>query len=295
MLENELRALQHLARSKDIPYSFDKIQWKVGNTYRIRIGHIYDLSKFWIINLEKELTLFQDFLNDFFTKNGAKYKMPKEVIEVNIYCIGFSDGGYYRGIIVNIPCIATARRTVLMFLFDFGFLVNITLDNLYFLPEKFYGTPRFAIRACLNRIQPRNGDAWTYNDVKRFNDLVSGKVLLCIVEYADLDYRTLYVNVGSVNEQSSQVNDIGEMFLSEKLARPITSRRSKREEPKAGFIPKTKYPWLYPSFDEIEQGTMPSSVYIMEMMKKCKSSQFLLRAYYDYVDPNDIEVVADST
>lgn len=191
--------LKHCDQSNhNIPYSFDKIVWKIGETYKIRIGNIYDPSKFWIVHYEKELTVFHKFINKFYNERGEDYRMPKEVIKRNRYCTVCTDGAYYRGVIVNIPSFTDVELKVVVFLFDFGFTTTVSLEDVFYLYEKLYKIPRFAIRACLTGIEPIDSDTWTSKAVEKFNELTIGKVLLCVLESKDVQMRIAYIRVGEV-------------------------------------------------------------------------------------------------
>lgn len=273
----------HCDASKfEIPYYYDRQNWKPGQTYKIRISSIYDPSKFWVVVKDRELDIFVKFLTDFYNKYGNCYKMSLNTVSRNIYCTVFTDNAFYRGIIINIPHSFSLEKKAVVFLFDFGYISTVNVEDLYYLAEKFYEVPRFAVRASLSYLQPHNNYIWSYELVKRFDELVSKKLLLCILECTDPNRKIIIIRIGNVNE-FSHVTDIGDILIREKLAEIIlTKQKSKKVNDNSRYAPKTKYPYLFPSFEAIESGIVPSSVYISELLGQCVPRDVLFKPYFKY-------------
>lgn len=262
-----------------VAHYYDQHIWKPGETYRIRVSNIYDISKFWIVLLEQELTLFQKFIHKFYTDKGEKYKIPTEQLHNKMYCVAFVEGSFYRGMIVDIPLFADSIQRAIVLLIDYGQVLAVKFEELYYFYDKFYQVPRFAVRACLSQIQPSNKDTWTSNVIHRFNELVSEKVLLCILESTDPVNKIVYITIGDVDQQS-EVHDIGDILLKENMAIPITAKKGSKR--KKRLVPVTKYPFLFPTFEAIEQGEMPSSAKIFDLLKHSRVSNDLLNSYYNF-------------
>ncbi|KAG5877949.1 hypothetical protein JTB14_001179 [Gonioctena quinquepunctata] len=144
-----------------------------------------------------------------------------------------------------------------------------------------FDVPQFAIRACLYGVEPYEGENWCSQVVNRFHYLTNGKVLLCVLEATDPSRRIVYIRVSSNVDDYFQVKDIGEMLINEKLLRKATLKSDKYQGA-SKMVPKTKYPYLFPSFESIENGMMPSSVYINELLKHCITSIILFKPYFTY-------------
>lgn len=263
-----------------VAHFYDKHTWKIGETYRIRVSHIYDVSKFWIVLLEQDLTLFQKFIHKFYTEKGEQYKIPSENLYKKMYCIVFIHGSFYRGMLTDIPIFTNTDQRAIVFLIDYGQVMPVAFQDLYYFYDKLYQVPRFAVRACLSQIQPCDGDTWTYNVIKRFNELVSQKILLCILESTDSINKIVYINIGDI-DQHSQVHDIGDILLNDKLAISITAKRNNINDK---LVPKTKYPFLFPTFEAIEQGEKPPFAKIFNLLKQSKASYNFLSSYYNFVE-----------
>lgn len=264
-----------------IAYFYDKNTWKIGETYRMRVSHIFDISKFWIVLLEQELTVFQKFINNIYLKNRDQYKMPPEKLHRNMYCVAFTDGSFFRGIIVDIPFLTSNVQKAMVFLIDFGQVVPVEFNEIYNFYEKFYQVPSFAVRACLSHIQPCDGNAWPIKSIQRFNELVCGKVLLCVLENTDSVNRVVYIRISDI-DQNSQVHDIGDILLKESLAIPITARIRRKKVRR--LKPICKYPYLFPTFEAIEQCDAPPNAKIFDLVKQSRGSFALLESYYGQND-----------
>ncbi|XP_057671107.1 uncharacterized protein LOC130902796 [Diorhabda carinulata] len=281
MGENKNFSSNHLDQSEyEIPYSYDKIKWKLGETYRIRVGNIYDPSKFWIVHFENELSLFFKYMNSYYETKKEEYRMRPASIKIKRYCAAFTDGAFYRGIIVDIPLFNKKEKQVVVFLFDFGFTNVVTIDNLYFLCEKMYSIPRYAIRARLHGLEPFKTDTWTNKSADTFKEMTQGKILLCVLTEIDPVLRTIFIRVMDV-PQFNKIVDIGQVLISEKLAKLTTSRKSKKHN-KSRLVSKVRYPYLFPSFEALENGNMPSTVFINESLKQCITSSILFKPYYNF-------------
>ncbi|KAJ8920422.1 hypothetical protein NQ315_005288 [Exocentrus adspersus] len=276
--------LSHCDQSKfEIPQYYDKEKWKSSETYRMRVSNIYDPSKFWIVIKEQELDIFQKYLNSFYTQHGSCYKIPMDALSKNMYCAAMADNSFFRGLIVNIPHSLSVQKTAVVFLFDFGYISLVNLEDLYYLSEDLYEIPQFSVRASLSGVQPFDNCIWDYNVVKRFYELVSGKILLCILECTDRSRKMIEIVIGSVNE-FSVVTDIGNVLIKEKLARSVFMKGTASDliTKNSRYVTKTKFPFLFPSIEAIEEGLVPPSVYTSELLNHCVARDVLYKPYFCY-------------
>ncbi|CAG9763781.1 unnamed protein product [Ceutorhynchus assimilis] len=160
-LENNSKSPTHIAtdwnfflnevlteRVQITPY-YDKEDWKIGEIYSMRVSHIYDPSHFWVVTKHLEMDLLHRYLNDFYSKHNNHYKLPEENLKLNLYCVVYTEGAYYRGILVKIPYMMKKKTWVFVYLLDFGFMSKVLPDNIYFMTKDMYSVKHFAIRACL--------------------------------------------------------------------------------------------------------------------------------------------------
>lgn len=263
-----------------IAYFFDQNNWKIGETYRMRVSHIFDLSKFWIVLLEQELTVFQKFLNSFYDKNKQQFQISvDEELRSKMYCVAFSDGGFYRGMILDIPLLTDTKQKAIVFLIDFGYIAPVQFEHLYHCYEKLYQVPSFAVRASLTQVQPCDSETWTGSVIQRFNELVYEKVLLCILENIDPINRVVYISIADV-DQYSQIHDIGDTLLNENLAVPLTTKRKAKKYRKLHAL--RNYSYQYPTFQAIEQSEQPPNAKVFELLKQSRAAVNLLASYYKF-------------
>lgn len=258
---------------------YDTHSWKIGETYRMRVSYIFDLSKFWVVLLEEELNIFQEYIHKFYVANGAQYKIEEKMFHKKMCCVVFTEGSFYRAKIVEIPVFIDGIQRVVVLLIDFGQIISVTINHLYHLHEKFY-IPCFAVRACLSQIQPScDSDRWSSKAIQRFNQLVSEKVLLCLLESTDHENKIINISIAEVDHQL-QVHDIRTSLVKERLAVSITTRRKKWKTNR--LIPITKNPFLFPSFEAIEQGEVPAEAKYYNLLKQMKASLLLKQTQQNF-------------
>lgn len=258
--------LKHLDSKKGhISSYFDKESWKINTMYRVRVSHVYDPSHIWIVHEEKEIDAFHKYLYNFYSKYKMHYKIPCKNFKINMYCITYTDGAFYRSILVNVPFSMKNESWAFVFLIDFGYMAKVSRDEIYFMTAKMYTVPQLAVRATLSGVGPIESTTWSANVVSKFSKLVYNKVLLCQITNKNYAHKVLFVRFGEYNWNTKEPDPIVDILVSEKLAKQISildvremkqamkSKKSKRNK-------KNKLPFFLPTFDEIESGTCIDSV-----------------------------------
>lgn len=133
------------------PY-FDKRKWRIGDTFQLRVGHVYDLSHFWIVTKFKELETLQEYLNHFYTLHKEDYRIEFSLFKFNMYCICYTDGAFYRARFTGIERQYSMENWAFVFLIDFGCVSKVPISELYFMTKNLYDVPRWAVRASLSGI-----------------------------------------------------------------------------------------------------------------------------------------------
>lgn len=130
-----------------VKHYFDKRKWRVGDTFQLRVGHVYDLSHFWIVVKFKELEILQKYLNDFYTQYREDYRIKFSFFKLNMFCVCYTDGAYYRGCFTGIEPQYSMEKWAFVFLIDFGYVAKVPISELYFMTNNMYDIPRLAVRA----------------------------------------------------------------------------------------------------------------------------------------------------
>lgn len=133
-----------------IPYSLEGIH--IYQTYKIKLGNVYDPSKLWIIIHVEELELFTQQLTTEY--NTQKQIIPTEELKKDLVCIVRTNDQFHRAVILN-PSQPKAE-SIKVFMVDKGVFLNTTKDEIFYINEKHCKQPRFAIRACLYAIAPNS-------------------------------------------------------------------------------------------------------------------------------------------
>ncbi|RZC43217.1 uncharacterized protein BDFB_001361, partial [Asbolus verrucosus] len=201
---------------------FDKCNFKQGQSFEARVTQIYDPTKFWIVSKFRELEVFQKYLFRFYYLNSSNYKIPHDKIAIDLYCMCFIENAYYRGVIVGFPIRHhDAEQEVQVFLIDYGMLKIIDINNIYYISEECLRVPQFVVRASLAGIRPLN-DHWTTQDVDRFYDLVTDKIIKVNVIDIDCKRKILKVFI-NIKDDNSMIS-VQETLLTENYAAYIRDK-----------------------------------------------------------------------
>lgn len=123
-----------------------------GEKYEVKIKNVYDPSKFWVIVKYRELSVFMEYLKYFYGKVENRKPIFRSSLRKNLICIVRRSGMYFRSVIL--PILLPDKSKIRVFMIDFGYIVNICIDDLFCIFEKHQDVPRFAIRAGLAYISP---------------------------------------------------------------------------------------------------------------------------------------------
>ncbi|CAH2016745.1 unnamed protein product [Acanthoscelides obtectus] len=86
----------------EIPREFVPPETKEGDTIKIGVGEVFDLSKFWVYLDDGNLDNLMDELQDFYATNASRYSMNESLIREGVYCAKIIYGEYHRAVIVDV-------------------------------------------------------------------------------------------------------------------------------------------------------------------------------------------------
>ncbi|KAL1512528.1 hypothetical protein ABEB36_002109 [Hypothenemus hampei] len=241
----------------EIPYYFDQESWSTKKAYKLRVGHIYDLSHFWIVTKEREASIFYKYLQLFYSKYKDHYKIPSEDLRWNMYCVVCSNDEFSRAILVDVPVAIGDNRFACLFLIDFGCIVKVSINDIYFMPKKLYSVPRYSIRAILAGLGPENGVKWSTNSVNEFQTLVFNQVLIGQIKKICSSEKIIFVSLNVFNPQTQQYESIEDTLVRKCFVKQLTSadvKEMKTAQKNRG--PKKAKPieFLTPTFKTLEYG-----------------------------------------
>ncbi|XP_063927346.1 tudor domain-containing protein 5-like [Zophobas morio] len=265
---------------KPIPTCFTKCNFNPGQPINFKVSHIYDPSKFWIVVKFQELEIFQKHLFQYYYLNRNKYKMPTDNLQLDMPCVAFTDGNYYRGRIVGLPQDLWDQNQVHVFFTDYGSLQLVDYNNIFYMSVKHCEVPQFSVRASLAQVRPKNSHCqWTVADVTEFSNLLSDKVLAGVVENV---YRER-----EVVEVACRERGVGAAVHDTLVAQQRTQYRD--EELKSGKKmppPEPKYfcAHVCPSHEAIESGKVPTSLSDAEFQVMVAPFSPIVTRYYQVKD-----------
>lgn len=127
---------------------------KVDDYYESTVASIYDPNKFWIVIKPRELELFQIHMNRIYGLFENQINIPQDVLAKGLACVVRVDENYCRAIVSS--CCTINRDKIRVFCVDSGNILDVGLQDVYYLQAHHASVARFAFRACLAGIQPNS-------------------------------------------------------------------------------------------------------------------------------------------
>ncbi|XP_018565967.1 tudor domain-containing protein 5-like [Anoplophora glabripennis] len=256
-----------------------------GGHYEVKIENIYDPSKFWVILKFKELAIFMKYLRCFYDNVENRKIVPKSDLKKNFIYIVRRRDMYYRSTVM--PLLLPDRNQVKVFMIDFGFIVNICTEDIFYISEKHQVVPRFAIRASLAYISPTDhSKIWSQLDLKIFCKILQNKRIFAEVCEIDTEQNILFCEIYINPEVTNK--SIGDILVNLKMAK-YNERYTSHNTELTKYKSKVKYPHLFPSFEKLENGSVPSSLWERNLLKDSVLFDVLYKDYYQYQDINCVD------
>lgn len=270
----------------DSPSIFKLFDWRIGDSYSVRIANIYDPSKFWLVIKHRELDLFQTYLHKFYTEHLENYRIPSNKLKLDLYCVVYTNKTFYRGKIIDFQITSSITKKAQLYLIDFGYVCGVPINDVFYLSEKMYSVPQFAIRASLaiNLSKKDQKTFWDEAIVKQFQELTTEKILLAKLVHVDLKLSCLYIKLGLFNDETQHIIDLSSVLIKEQKHVYILRRKQAKEKGKSKrkvkFIPKVKHLRDMPPFELIENGCVPPSYKISQLLLQSSLFDFVYKNYY---------------
>ncbi|KAJ8929456.1 hypothetical protein NQ314_017836 [Rhamnusium bicolor] len=263
-----------------------------GQYYEVKIENVYDISKFWIVVKFQELIIFMKYLKEFYSIITNRKVIPRNEFKTGLLCIVNRNNMYYRSIML--PVLLPDENRIRVFNIDFGLIINVCIDEVFCIVKKHCSVPRFAIRASLANISPADPSrTWSLSDLRSFYELMEGKRLLAKVHEIDTKRNILFVDIHVVYADifesiSTILIQLGIAIYNQNYPASYTNEA----ENKTKYKSKVKYLHLFPSFEALESGRVPCSLWEYNLLKNSVPLDLLYKDYYQYQDVNlDINIV----
>ncbi|KAK9891596.1 hypothetical protein WA026_015556 [Henosepilachna vigintioctopunctata] len=250
---------------------FDKWEFKVDSIIPIYMGNIYDPSKFWV--RIAPISVFERYLTLFYERNKMSLCVKSSDVCIGLNCVLFKNGVYYRARIVRKDI--QNQNKVKVFLLDYGSLNNALLSDIFHLDQSFYEIPAFAVRAMLTNISSLDHGMWTANVVDKFMEYVKNKILIAKIARVHKQQKVIEIHLSDVDSDDGDgMPTINSCLVKDRLAKFISKHPSGsqlQQIMKIGdrecILLKELY-YLYPSFETIENGLVPSTVELKEKLQQ---------------------------
>ncbi|CAH0549529.1 unnamed protein product [Brassicogethes aeneus] len=263
------------------PHLYESI--KEGDYYECKIEYVYDLSKFWVVIKNKELGYFQEHWRLFYDDPRNLSRIPASQIEAGKACLVKTNNFFYRCVVQENMLMSSNKIRV--FYVDYGIIMTISIEDVYYIHEHVCSVPRFALRAMLANICPYStGQMWTIDDLGYFWNLIGKKSLFAKICLIDRENSILHVAIRELcHHHCDYVNDI---LIKDKVAKIIgkEDENIKNRIRFGKYKAKVKYLYMYPSFELIEKGVVPKSLNEFSLLKKEVPLDIIYPNYFEFVD-----------
>ncbi|XP_023021054.2 tudor domain-containing protein 6 isoform X1 [Leptinotarsa decemlineata] len=254
-----------------VPYSIEL--FKKNEFHKVRLKNVYDPSKFWIVIKYNELQLFTNYLTAYYNKSDRKVIVPKIELKHGLTCIILKNSKFYRANLL--PALLPENNKLRVFLLDYGCIISVEMSNVFYMLKKHCNVPRFSIRATLAYISPANQyKPWCSTDLHRFCELLSEQDLSIKVMEIDFNLKILHVDIIRINDSMGE--SINNLLVKSGIAG--YSQLIEESKEKSKYKNKVKYMHLCPSFNALERGGVPSSLWEQNLLKDVHLN--LLYSYY---------------
>ncbi|KAK9891598.1 hypothetical protein WA026_015558 [Henosepilachna vigintioctopunctata] len=244
---------------------FNFWQWKFDDTRTIFMANIYDPSKFWVRLFP--IKPFEKHLTEFYQLNKMSLCVKSSDICIGLNCVARISDVYRRSRIVGID--TQNEITVKIFLYDHGKLVITPLSNIFHLDQSFYKIPAFAVRAMLTNISSLDHGMWNQNVVDKFVKYTEDKPLLAKIAHVHKQNKIIEIHLIDRSYQNgSGIITINYFLLRDGLAKLNNQHPVNNTSEKSEYKPLKERLYLYPTFDALENGIVPSRVDIKEELQR---------------------------
>lgn len=262
----------------EIPMFFDKLVWKLNNSYKGIVTHIYDLSKFWM--RFADIQLLNKLLWEFYSEKKTLYAFSISDICIGINCIALISDKFCRGRIVKTDIQNPLQ--FLIFLYDSGRTCKVTLDNIFKMHEKFLVIPALAVRCSLYNISPIDNESWSEEAVTKFENITQNVELTVKVTHVKYKRKILEVYMSRSDvKKDDNILTLNYLFVCDKLAK-ISGQKPVKSNENPKFKSLRQFTYLYPTHEMIENGAAPSSFHLTKKLKQSVSWDVLFPDIYKY-------------
>ncbi|VEN53110.1 unnamed protein product [Callosobruchus maculatus] len=247
----------------------------------IKIFNLYSPSRFWVVVNFESLKVFTNYLNHHYQQKRRELSK----IEKLQICMVCHNKAYYRAIVL--PVAYYGKKRLRVFLLDYGIFTHVTRENVFCIETKHINVPRFAIRCCLAYIKNLDkSKPWTISELKTFCEIIASKRIFMKIFETDMQHKTCYVDIfrtckNSLESCSSILVSLGLAAFNSETETEIAG--GKTEDCDVKYKRVLKYMHLFPTFQALETGIVPYSLWEHNLLKDCLPKDVLYQTYYEFI------------
>ena len=147
---------------------------------------------------------------NFFKDKKNEHKIEKETLTTGTIVTVKYGTIWYRGKVVRM----TGEHLIRVFYVDLGTVVDVGINELRCLPEKFATMPAIAHRGVLCHVQPRDGK-WSDESHHYFMSVVAGKKIECKILYRNKSDDSYYIAMRATTIEHGEKKVISDVMINE--------------------------------------------------------------------------------
>ncbi|CAH2014677.1 unnamed protein product [Acanthoscelides obtectus] len=245
----------------------------------VKIHNIYSPSRFWAVVNNANMKVFARYLTHYYKQKGV----PLTEITKHAICVIHQKNNYYRAIIL--PVIFYGQDKIRAFLVDYGIFTHVTRADLFQIKPKHLKVPRLAFRCCLAYVHNKDkNQPWTVAALQTFCEILQTRKIFMKIHEIDEKQRTLYVDI--LRQCKNSLESCSTLLVSSGQAL-LNSYEANTEEKDPRYKRVMKYMHLFPTFQTLEGGEVPYSLWEHNLLKDCLPKDVLYKNYYEYVKIDD--------
>ncbi|XP_062707520.1 uncharacterized protein LOC115263988 isoform X1 [Aedes albopictus] len=245
------------------------------------VTEVHNPHRFWY-HMGENANKIDELMNeidDYYSHlERQEWRLTPSSVAVGLYCVAKFSNMWHRAKIVS----DLMHNKVKVFYIDYGTVSEVELKEVKFMAKCFSSMPAQAMRASLAYVKPV-GHRWTRDASWSLLSLVYEKILYAYV--VDVDREENFLDVVLIDTTGNKDNIVNQqMFIKgHAIWEDDVPYKDKSTE---NYRQRTKaFSELFPSFDELEDGTYPTLLDIAEYY----AAGFNFQRYYMQSLPDDSE------
>ncbi|KAL3282695.1 hypothetical protein HHI36_005869 [Cryptolaemus montrouzieri] len=192
-------------------------KFNINDRIQIVVSEICDPGRFWIYKDDGLLDDMMNSMQPFYREHKPYYLIPEILFEVGLYCVVHLNE-FQRGLIVDL--LPNIGGHVKVYFIDYGTMVILPKEKIWFLTREFSVLPAQAVKAKLANIKPIE-QIWTMESSQRFREFVDSKHVFAKITGSEQNTLSMYIA-----DNAKPLKFVNDVLVEEKHANYLNKEAS---------------------------------------------------------------------